>query len=380
MTGWKILVAGLGVWVWLALQSPATAATSTGATPESESSRIEAAKRAPQKSPQESDEQAGKKKKKKKKRKGKKFPAPYRESLIVYRNVVSARSFDKNADLTYNPYYAMEFKLSPTFWAGPYTYLNLDVTFSKELTEPDSGHSRETTKEGEVILADIYLEVGVPELLKIPKAEIDFSPAVRFYVPSSKVSKARTLILGIRPGFSLTKRFDVFRGLSLSYRFWARKSFHESTTAVNETPLVSVPVGSSRSSESLTHTGVRNASFGISNGLELRLAIMKYLGISAGVSLVHAFLYQLRYEDDRISYEPQSPTDVRYKVFYTGEIYARPLKALIVALGFETENFQLTEGSSYEKPFFNRYTAIFLDIRLYLAALASNIKSKRGRK
>ena len=157
MTGWKILVAGVGVWVWLAHQNPATAATGKGATPENEPSQKGASKRASQKSPQGSEKRAEKKKKKKRKR----FPAPYRESLIVYRNVVSARSFDKNADLTYNPYYAMQFDIAPTFWAGPHTYLTLDVAFSKEFTESDSVYTRETTKQGEVILADIYLEAGV---------------------------------------------------------------------------------------------------------------------------------------------------------------------------------------------------------------------------
>jgi hypothetical protein len=300
--------------------------------------------------------------------------------VFIYRNVVSARSFDRDANLTYNPYYAMVFELSPTFWAGPHTYLTLDVTFSKELTEADSLHSRETTKRGEVILEDIYLEAGVPELLKIPKVDIEFWPTMQFFVPSSKRSQARTLILGVRPGFKLTRRFEVFRGLSIAYRFWVQKNFNEATTAVTETPLVSTPVGATRSTESLSNIGVRNPSVGILNGLELKLGIVKWLGISARVSIAHQFLYELEYRDERVSYQPQTPTDVRYIVYYTGELYSRPIRALVIALGFVTENFQLTESSSYEKPFFNKYTAIFLDLRLYPAGLAAQIKSKRGRK
>ena len=115
------------------------------------------------------------------------FKAPYRDSEVVYRNVVSARSFNRNADLTYNPYYAMELELSPTFWLGEHLFSALDVSLVRELTNSDT-----TTKEGETVLQDIYLAFGAPKVVTIPVVKIDVSPSIRFYTPASKVSRART--------------------------------------------------------------------------------------------------------------------------------------------------------------------------------------------
>ncbi len=309
------------------------------------------------------------------------IPVPYRDTVIGYRNVVSVRSFRKDRDLTYNPYYAMELDLTPTWWVGPHTYLALDIALSRQFTNSYDVFAYETTKRGETLLWDIFLEVGVPRLIKIPRVDIEVRPTFRLVVPTSKGARARTMILGLRPAVMLVKHFNVFHRLSWFWEIWFRKDFHSYTTSETEAPLISDPMGSTRSVESFMNIGIRNVSHGLSNQLGFKLALTRSMGMMLRVYIVHQFLYDLEHKDERISYEPQKSSEIRYLMRYTGEIYYIPkkLRPLTVALGFLTENPQLRRDSSYETPFFNRYTAIFLDLRLNIAGLSSRLASKRGR-
>lgn len=301
--------------------------------------------------------------------------AMYGETQITYRNTVSARSFNRSADLTYNPYYAMELDIALAFRASKQILLLLDTAFGREITNSD-----ETTKRGEIRVADVFLEVVLPYLKPIPVLKVDVVPSVKLYVPTGKVSQARTLILGVRPELVLSKRLDVLSGLSISYGFWIRKDFHEYTTAATETPLIDNPMGSTRSVDSFSNTGSRNVSFAISNSLGLAVYFTEYVGVKISCAFRHGFLYDIETNDPRVSYEPQDETDVRYQMMYQGEIFGQIGKAWILALGFLTENYQLAQDSTYEAPFFNRYTALYLDVRLDLAGLVSQLSSKRGKK
>lgn len=302
------------------------------------------------------------------------FQPPYRNTSAVYRNTVSARSFNRNADLTYNPYYAMELELSPVWWLTGHLYTALNISMVRELTNSDI-----TTKEGETLLQDIYLSFAAPDLFIIPKVKIHVTPAIRFYAPTSKISRARTLILSVYPRLRLHRTLDVLDGLTFAYVLGFRGNFHYSTTQALDEPLIVAPLGSTRSQESFANTGYRNTRFLLVNALALNLAIDHWIGISASAGVVHGFLYPITANDDRISYTPQTPTDVRYVMIYDGEVYVRPLPYLEVALGFTTQNFQLAADSTYEAPFFNRYTAAFLDLRVDVASFRDQFKPKRKR-
>ncbi|HRE88401.1 MAG TPA: hypothetical protein PK095_04595, partial [Myxococcota bacterium] len=42
--------------------------------------------------------------------------SPWRGSELAYRNSVTATTFDRSAELTYNPFWGMALELSPRFW------------------------------------------------------------------------------------------------------------------------------------------------------------------------------------------------------------------------------------------------------------------------
>ncbi len=299
----------------------------------------------------------------------------YRDTAVTYRNIVTARSFSKSADLTYNPYYAMQLDIAGAFRPGRYTLLLLDCFLSRELTNSDV-----TTKKGEIEAADIFLHTALRNLREIPLLGIQWTPSFRIYVPSSLVSQARTMIFGLRAQLAMSKQFKVMRGLTLYYTFWIQKDFHEYTTASIESPLISTSSGATRSEDSFFNTGLRNVSFALSNYLGLDLYLKRNLGIKLGFAFRHAFLYSIDSNDPRISYEPLPETDVRYQMLYHGEIFGHVKKMWTLALGFLTENQQLSAASTYEAPFFNRHTAIFFDIRLDIAETVNRLSSKRRKK
>lgn len=296
--------------------------------------------------------------------------SPVRGSEFTYRNIVSALTFDKGAEQTYNPYYAMEFEAAPRYWTGEHGYFMLDFAVLQELTDSDY-----TTKKREAVLEDVYAQLGLEDIWRIPMLDIDLTMVLRFEFPSSKVSRARTLILALMPRLILQRRFEILGGLSLGYAFSIKKHFHEYTTAQNTEPLIWGGLPSSRTAGSFMNTGELNVNFEIANTFGLALDLTEWLGAMARVWIINGFLYDSEeIEDDRISYEPQESDQRRYDMFYVIELYARPMPSLEIGLGLETANPALSPDSTYETPFFNRYTAIYLDLRLDIEGLITQIR------
>ena len=301
-------------------------------------------------------------------------PSPLRESLVEYRNTVSTRSFRKRADLTYNPYYAMELHVVPAYAFGPRVRLTFDLLMKREFTRSDT-----TTKQGELTVEDVFLKTMLPKAFTIPGVEIRGDPSLRLVVPTSKESKARTLLLGVRPSLLLSRRFKVFNGLTINYLFEVQKNFHDSTTMQTERPVIMSTPGSIRSLESFSNLGERNVSWTLINGLVLKLRFKKVYTALIGMKMIHGFLYPLKTEDDRISHSPMPETQVRYLMVYTGELAYRLYPGIKLVLGFLTKNYQLADNATYEPPFFNRYTALFFDVRVNVPNLTRRL-SLRGKK
>lgn len=302
------------------------------------------------------------------------IPSPFRESLVEYRNTVSARTFRKDADLTYNPFYAMELRAVPCYAFGPRVQLKLDLLIKREFTRSDT-----TTKQGELFWEDAFLKTVLPKFFTIPVVRIVGEPSLRFVIPTSKESKARTLLLGVRPGLALSRRFNVFNGLTIQYLLEVQKNLHDSTTMQTEQPVITSTPGSMRSLESFSNLGNRNVSAALINGLIMELRFKKKYTALLGMKIIHGFLYPLTSRDDRISYSPMPDTRVQYLMLYTGELAYRVYPGIELVLGFLTENYQLADNATYEPPFFNRYTALFFDVRVEVPKLTRRLSS-RGKK
>ncbi len=292
---------------------------------------------------------------------------PWRGSALLYRNAASAISLDKGAELTYNPYYAMTLQVSPRWWFGKYVGLSADLDVTREITDAD-----DTTRDGEWWLGDFQAAVS-GRAPRIPWVGIDSSASVALVAPTSKLSQASTMILGVRPGLTLSRTFPLLSGLTVAYSLQGARYFHEYTTAERELPLI--PGCAGGGCERFLNFGVRNTEYRLTNAVALAMDFFPWLGISADAAVIVDWLYAQETVDERVSFEPQEPTDQRYLMAYSVELYGKPMPSLGLALGMSTVNPQLKPDSTYQEPFVNRYTTFYFDLRFHIDGFVAQLRS-----
>ena len=301
-------------------------------------------------------------------------PAPWRGTSLVYRNVATAISFDRGADLTYNPYYAMTFQVSPRWWFGRIFWVGADAGLSSEITNSDTD-----TKRSEILWNDTLVRGGASRFYRIPWVGIEFSGGLDLIAPTSKLSQARSLYLGLRPSLGVARTFPLLKGLTLFYSLQGTKFFNEYTTSSRKSPLI--PGCSGGSCDPYLNSGLRNPEWRVTNLGGISMEFTDWIGLSASAGLVMDFLYPQETEDPSVSFQPQEgQDDRRYTMVYEMEVHTRPMPSLGIAIGASTVNPQLRPNSTYEDPFINRYTTVYVDITFYVDGLVSQIMKAKGRK
>ena len=298
--------------------------------------------------------------------------SPWRMSSVTFRNEFSALSLDRSHDLTYNPFYEMSLWADLRWWFGKTLYVRGATSVSHELTNSDT-----STKRGETLMGDTRLIFGASKYYTIPYALIDISSNLSFSFPTSKASQADTLVVGVAPGFTLAREFDVFKGLRLTYGLTAYKYFHRYTTGERESPLINVGTGSSRDADSFLSTGVRNGSWRLANMFDASLNVTNWLAFDVTAILMNDWLYATADKDGRISYSPQRETNKRYAMWYVVDADFRIMPSLSIGVGTSTYSGQLAPDSTRYAPFFNRNTNFYVELRLDIDGLVGQIKSKR---
>jgi hypothetical protein len=203
--------------------------------------------------------------------------------------------------------------------------------------------------------------------------DIAVSADLALQVPTSKVSQARTLALGIGPGVRLSRSFNLLSGLSVGYSIRAMPRIHQSTTAELETPLIPGCSASSGGCDAYLHSGLRNAQFRLQQLFYVSARMLDWLSVSVTYGLWIDWLYPIDIEDPRISAETIEPQNRRYASVWEVEVLFSPMKALKIGVGTSTLGPQLAPDSSYYNPFYNRYTTIFVDLHLDVAGLISQV-------
>lgn len=294
--------------------------------------------------------------------------APWRGSLLSLRTEASLLTFDRGAELTYNPYVALTFDMRPRWWFGRIFYLAADFSLTRELTNAD-----ETTKEGETWLGDLNVGGGASRFFTIPGAGIDLSADVRVVTPTSKLSRARTMQAALRGGLTLSRRFRLLDGLTISYLLQGTQYFHRHTTSELESPLIGGCAGDASECDRFANTGLRNARFRLVNSGSIGMDFLPWLGLDVTAMHLLDFLYPAADSDPRISLVPQEPTDRRHALAYEVELRFTPMKSLGVGVGISALNPLQAPDSSNYRPFVNRYTMAYVEIRLFVDGLVSQI-------
>ncbi|TNF29906.1 MAG: hypothetical protein EP329_14645 [Deltaproteobacteria bacterium] len=289
--------------------------------------------------------------------------SPFRGSAINYRNSATAISFDESAELTYNPTWAMSLSLAPRYYFSDMFYAMASIDFTRELTNDDM-----STYKGETWIGDLRLRAGATRFLTIPVLDINISGTLDFVFPTSKWSASRTMLFAIQPGLRLSHHFDLLAGLDIGYGINLRKNFNRYTTGETDSPYIAACAGSVSGCDSFYNDGLRNVSWRISDSFDVTLSFADWVSVSASFGFIHSFLYD-GVTDDTVNYTPVEPTDVRTALFYDVGATFIPLSYLWVTVGASTFNPQQAPDSSNYAPFFNRFTSLYLDLRLDVADL-----------
>ena len=302
-------------------------------------------------------------------------------TYIQYRNVASGYSFDKGAELTYNPYYAMaveyhlRFKFLEVLWAG------LDFDHVTELTNAD-----DTTQYRETMAGDLLLRVGASKMWMFGIVGVGVGGDLTVQTPTSKVSQMRTMQVGLRPGANVSLRVDVLAGITLTYALQLTGYVYDSTsgrqledkhTFEGDKPRT----GQLSDLDSFNMMGGRNTQWRLTNLLSLTVDFTDWVGFAGVFGVVTDYLFPLSdmpAGEQAISDQPMEDTDERWMMVYGLELYFQPIPALGLALGTSTINPQLAPNSTPYPAFFNRYTTYYFDIRFNVAGLISQLTSNGG--
>jgi hypothetical protein len=296
---------------------------------------------------------------------------PYRGTSIVFQNMVSAFTFSKSADLTYNPYYAMSLSFLPRWYFTDNLSMRLSISVSKELTNAD-----DTTLYRETVLSDTSLSLVNTKIYEEKFTKIRFGARFDFTLPTSKVSQARSLILGLTPGLIISRHFKLLKGLDFIYQFRYTKYLNRYTTMRREGVF---PSGDN-------NIGVRNPSHQFFNLFGVTQYFIKDLYLSVTFGVLNYFVYPgsavtagdlgiYGAEEDEEILPP--PRHGRRDLFVSSiEIGYSLLSYLTLSLNISTQGSQLAPDSTIRQPFANRYTTLILGASLGIDPLVKAVKKR----
>lgn len=314
---------------------------------------------------------------------------PWRGSLFIYENTFSAYSLSQSADLTYNPYYAQSLSFRPRYYPRDDLSLALRLDLEVELTTSD-----DTDRRHQAILSDMLFDVSYkPAFMKIPVVGIKVEPNVRFVFPTSIESQGRSMVMAIGPGFALRREIPLLKGkwlssLELMYGFRASKYFHKYATAqVGSAGTCNNP-GREECQFLIStneHGMARNRNWRFSNSLELSLKILDKLSFTADAlfynDLIHGFPEEtITLGGGTTETLPGSKINHKASTWFILDVTYDVLDWLSLSIGTSTFYSQLRPDSSYNVPFFNRYTNFYFDITIPVDRFISQVQTWAGKK
>lgn len=293
---------------------------------------------------------------------------PWRGSGFGYRTTIGTAGLDKGQDITWNPYVASTFGLSPRWHLGDLLVLGADVDWTREHTQADG-----TTFADETLIGDVKGTVAATGLVKVPWVGIDIGLGLEVTAPTSKASQARTLLLGLGAGLDLSRSFDLLEGIQLGWTSRMARRFHRYTTSERATPLVPGCLSATGGCDAFLNTGLRNSQWRMVHAASLQVSVTRWLSASVASGTVTDWLYGLADTPEAASFTPQEAPKARYASFFEASLGLSLGGAMDIALGLVTSSPQLAPDSSFYNPFYNRHSAVFLDLRCDLDGVVSQI-------
>jgi hypothetical protein len=294
----------------------------------------------------------------------------FRLSTLTVRTMATALSLDRSAELTWNPYVATNVEIAPRYFLTDTVSLALGIDVTDEYTNSDWTRARR-----EATLSDLRAALIVRDFATIPGIDATLSGSIGVTLPTSKASQGDTMRFTLSPSLRLGRAFPkVLGGLAIGYSARFTKLFHGSTTSVYDgSTIPTCAPGPNEDCARFTHSGFRNASFRLMHGLDVSLGLTDWCFLSVDLSGFVSWLYPDSGDDPRISFTPQAPTNVRHALYTDLGVSFLPWSPLEVRFGAYAFHQALAPDSSPYTPGFNRFTTLYLDLRLDLAGALSQL-------
>ncbi len=294
-------------------------------------------------------------------------PSRWAGTGIILRQMTGVTSFIKSTDPTWNPNEVLALMLTPRFaltedgrlYVKGWQYANI------ELSNSDS-----TTKKNEGQLSDTILSLGY-SVYKNKEVGLTVNVEGQFTIPTSKSSLAKTMRLGtgigVSAGFSKGPFSVGVTGRGTHY-------FYESQNPVMDKPWLDNCVGLATGCDPFQISGSRNSEWRYMAIGSIGYEPTSWLSFSVAGGQIGDFPFAqpsstvyLAGEKNgaatTIAADPNA-TNFRALMYYGLGAEFRVHPALGIGVGAETYNAQLKPDSTYESPFLNRYSTIYLELNL----------------
>ncbi|WP_373046493.1 hypothetical protein [Vulgatibacter sp.] len=292
--------------------------------------------------------------------------SPWRGSSLTYEHVTSTISFDKGAELTYNPYYAHTLGVAPRYYLRDDLYVGAALSLQQELTNSDW-----TTDYRQWMFSDLNLSAGWSGWQE-PVSQIRVTGSLAVALPLSLVSQASTQILSVAPAIRIARNFDVGGNLNVSWNGRWTQRFHSETSPVRD------DCGDCSNPKSL---GYLNAWGDFSTGPSVVYTVMPQLNLFADMRWSESFLYDNTTGTEQVMDVERSygasdfaaGFDGRYGSYFgLGASYDIVDEATVSAT-VATPSPQLAPDGTRRSPFFNRFTQVGVGLTLNLDPLAARV-------
>jgi hypothetical protein len=299
--------------------------------------------------------------------------SPFRGSTLTYEHLASAISADKSAELSYVPFYEQRLSIRPEYHYGKNLYGRARLDLEQEFTNAD-----ETRQKHEVMVGDLWVWLGASKI-ELPFLGLKGGADVFLTIPTSKASQAATMIMGVGPGLSLSRKFDVLNGLDVGVGARMNFYFNRYTTTQLEGPFVPCVSVDAAQCGRFVQDGERNAKNMLSVGPTIELAILEDLTVSAFYTIRRYGLYPIQQGTVSTQLGSASTSDIggdvdaRYLQLFVADVTYDLTKELSVSVGTFNLYPSLNPSSQYYTPLFNRFSQIYLDLTLHMDAVLDRI-------
>ncbi|MBU0552537.1 hypothetical protein KKF91_18825 [Myxococcota bacterium] len=300
-------------------------------------------------------------------------PPPWGLGISV-KTTTPSSTLIKDQNLTYTQRAFTSVDFSPSWSFNDH----LDV-------EGSVGFSKEWFPHGNTILdQDTYINdvaLGISSGWEVPDFGTKASIGLELGIPTSRFSRAESLLFSVTPSVSLTQQFKILSGLSFGLSGSVTRSEYEFTTG--STDGAEISCSTAEQCERLQNTGVRNARYVLSASGRISLKPVKWLSLGVSGGVVRYHLYGLTdgeatdwdeplpAEEDMLTVV--DPSDTREYFTYGLSMGFNPIDVVSLGIGASSTVPQFTPDQGRYTPFFNRQTNYYATLRLDVAAFVSRI-------